>query len=191
LRLADADVGAEVSRTAAAMVELGVLDSRAGVLSRPPETSARAGQLRLCAEVVQPFVERYFLCVALLQTEGGLRPAELVRRCQAAAEQLAVVYSLDSPDLFTAALFDNFVRHLEDTGVVIEDADGLLTYDAARLAPLQEALGLVLPPRLKQTLLHLAGAAARPLSGDSARPAAAQALVIKRSDRESARSRAE
>jgi glycerol-3-phosphate O-acyltransferase len=191
LRLADADVGAEVSRTAAAMVELGVLDSRAGVLARPPETSARAGQLRLCAEVVQPFVERYFLCVALLQTEGGLRPAELVRRCQAAAEQLAVVYSLDSPDLFTAALFDNFVRHLEDTGVVIEDADGLLTYDAARLAPLQEALGLVLPPRLKQTLLHLAGAAARPLSGDSARPAAAQALVIKRSDRESARSRAE
>jgi glycerol-3-phosphate O-acyltransferase len=167
LRLAREDVAAATDSAVAAMVDLGLLEIRAGALGRPADSSARAAQLRLTAEIVQPFLERYYLCVMLLLAEGAgaLRAAELVRRCRAASEQLAFVYALDSPDLFQASLFDTWVAFLLESKVVEEGAEGALVFDERTLGALAAALDCVLPARLRQTLMSLAGAAAAPPSG--------------------------
>jgi glycerol-3-phosphate O-acyltransferase len=161
LRLDHSTLPDQVDRTIAAMLQIGLLESRAGMLVRPAESNARAAQLRLCAEIVQPFLERYYLGILLLLTEGSgaLARRELVRRCAAASEQLSLVYSLGSPDLFQAALFDTWISYLSEIGVLTEDAAGMLTFDDALLQELAGALGFVLPPRLRQTLMNLAGAA--------------------------------
>ncbi len=193
LRLTHADLGDEIDRTIAAMLQTGMLETRAGLLLRPPESSARAAQLRLCAEIAQPFLERYYLCIMMLlnQGSGALTSRELVRRCAAASEQLALVHSLNAPDLFQGALFDTWISFLEQIGVLAADASSRLLFDQALIEELAGALGFVLPPRLRQTLVNLAGAAnpAPPLEADE--PSAAGDPAVRHSDPESERSRAE
>ncbi|HEX5048888.1 MAG TPA: glycerol-3-phosphate 1-O-acyltransferase PlsB [Gammaproteobacteria bacterium] len=167
LRLGREQLEEATDAVIAAMTELGSLEVRAGVLVRPADGSPRAAQLRLCAEIVLPFIERYYLCISLLLAAGSgvLRVAELVRRCRAASEQLALVYSLNSPDLFQAELFDTWLSYLRGAALLGEDAEGALSYDEGVLTELAAALGFVLPAGLRQTLVNLAGAAAPPSSG--------------------------
>ena len=193
LRLSGDEIGSEVERVVDAMLELGLLESRPGVLARPAEATPRAAQLKLCAEIIQPFLERYYLCIALLlgQGPGVLRANELVKRCRAASEQLALIYSLNSPDLFHASLFNNWVAFLLDSGVLAEGADATLVFDESTVEELAGALAFVMPAQLRQTLVNLAGAAARPLSGGLNRRIGAGELAVRHSDPESERSRAE
>jgi glycerol-3-phosphate O-acyltransferase len=191
LRLAGAELEDGIERTVAAMLALGLLEDRSGLLVRPADSSARAAQLRLCAEIVQPFLERYYLCVQLLLCGGqnGVTRAELVRRCKAASERLALVYSLNSPDLFQSDLFANWVGFLEESGIV--SGTESIVFDEPTLGELAGALGFALPPQLRQTLVHLASAATPPASGEATRPIDESELVLRRSDPESGHSRAE
>jgi glycerol-3-phosphate O-acyltransferase len=161
LRLGRGEIADAIDSTVQAMLETGLLELRAGLLVRPQDSSARAAQLRLCAEIVQPFLERYYLCVVLLLAEGSgaLSVNELVRRCTAASERFALIYSLSSPDLFQAALFDNWVAFLRELRLLGETAEGTLRFDDRELGELAAALEHVLPARLRQTLMNLAGAA--------------------------------
>jgi glycerol-3-phosphate O-acyltransferase len=191
LRLAGPELEDGIERAVAAMLALGLLEDRSGLLVRPADSSARAAQLRLCAEIVQPFLERYYLCVQLLLCAGrhALTRAELVRRCKAASERLALIYSLNSPDLFQSDLFANWIGFLEQSGIV--SGNESLAFDEPTLAELAGALGFALPPRLRQTLVHLASAATPPASGEATRPIDESEPVLKRSDQESGHSRAE
>jgi len=193
LRLTSAELGLQIDKTIAALVETGLLESRAGLLMRPADSSARAAQLRLCAEIVQPFLERYYLCIMLLlgQGPGALSSRELVRRCASASEQLALIYSLNSPDLFQGVLFDTWIAFLEQSRVLGENAEGKLLFDETLLEELAGALGFVLPAPLRQTLVNLAGAANPPSSREAGELSAVGAPSVRRSDRESERSRAE
>ncbi len=193
LRLTQAELADEVDRMIAAMLQTGMLETRSGSLQRPAESSARAAQLRLCAEIVQPFLERYYLCIMLLLTQGSgvLTSRELVRRCAAVSEQLALIYSSSSPDLFQGDLFDTWITFLEQSRVLGENAESKLCFEEALLEELAGALGFVLPPRMHQTLVNLAGAASPAPSPGANEPSAASDAAVRHSDRESERSRAE
>jgi hypothetical protein len=91
--------------------------------------------------------------------------------------------------LFAAGLFENWIDYLEEAGLIAEGAQGGLTFDEASLSELAGCLAFVLPLHLKHTLVNLAGAAARPLSGPAGRPIGAG--DVRRSSPESERSRAE
>jgi glycerol-3-phosphate O-acyltransferase len=109
------------------------------------------------------------MAVALLLAhgQGALRAAELVERCTAAAQQLALIYAASSPDLAQAELFRRWVAYLAEAGFLIEQAGGKLGFDAERLAELGAALEWALPVSVRQTLENLAVAAIRPPSGAS------------------------
>jgi glycerol-3-phosphate O-acyltransferase len=162
LRLHRHELSSAIDEVLNAMLAVGLLEMRAGHLVRPVDSSERAAQLRLCAEIVQPFLERYYLCIMLLLAEGSgeLSGAELVRRCRAASERLALIYALNSPDLFHAGLFDNWVAYLRESDVLAESAEGTLEFDEQGFDELASALAFVLPAGLRQTLTNLAGATA-------------------------------
>jgi glycerol-3-phosphate O-acyltransferase len=167
LRLTTPELPAECDRICATLVELGVLEVRGGRFGRPGPASGRAAQLRLCAELVLPFLERYFLGVGVLLGEGSgrLRRGELIDRCVDAAEQLSLIFSLNAPDLFNRGLFENLLSNLGDLGIVSSGTGGTLSFAAAPLEDLAAALAATLPPQLRQTLVNLAGLALRPRSG--------------------------
>lgn len=191
LRLAGEKLEDGIERVIAALLGLGLLEDRGGLLVRPADSSARAAQLRLCAEIAQPFLERYYLAIQLLLCAGPgtVTRAELVRRCRTASERFALIYALNSPDLFQSDLFATWIGFLEDSGVVT-GGEGLV-FDESTLSELAGALGFVLPPQLRQTLVHLASAATPPLSGEATRPIDASDAALRRSGPESGHSRAE
>jgi glycerol-3-phosphate O-acyltransferase len=169
LRVDAAALPAATAAASDAMLGLELLAAKPGVLARPPEGGARAAQLKLCAEIVRPLLEHYYMAVALLLAhgQGALRAAELVERCTAAAQQLALIYAASSPDLAQAELFRRWVAYLAEAGFLIEQAGGKLGFDAERLAELGAALEWALPVSVRQTLENLAVAAIRPPSGAS------------------------
>lgn len=150
---------AEIARITAAMVSVGLLARSGESIRRPLEGSAAEAQFRICAEIVQPFLEHYYLCmIHLLENGSGvLDKLEVVERCADAAEQLAMLYTLSSPDLFQAALFENLIEALLSQGLVEQDTEGRLCFGSS-LGLVAEDLGLVLRPRVRQTLRHFAGA---------------------------------
>ncbi len=150
----------EIRRVAAAMVSVGLLERRGESIGRPSEGSAAEAQFRICAEIVEPFLEHYYLCMIYLLEHGSgvLNKREVVARCADAAEQLAMLYTLSSPDLFEATLFENLIDGLVSQGLVEQDKAGKLRFGSS-LGRVAEDLGLILRPRVRQTLRHFAGAA--------------------------------
>ncbi len=151
-----------VSETAAAMVLLELLDGGGSgdIVARPAAGTIRAAQLRLCAQLLGPFLERYYLAIAMLLAagSGGADRARLVAGCQQAAEQLSLIYDLNSPDLFDARLFRNFAEILGEQELIVSNREGNLEFGDA-LAELGSSLGTLLRPRVRQTLMQLASAA--------------------------------
>jgi len=150
----------QIARVAAAMVSVGLLEREGEAIKRPSEGSAAEAQFRICAEIVEPFLEHYYLCMIYLLEHGSgvLDKPEVVQRCADAAEQLAMLYTLSSPDLFEAALFENLIEALLSQGLIEEDGEGRLCFGAS-LGLVAADLGLVLRPRVRQTLRTFAGAA--------------------------------
>lgn len=167
LRLDKVELAEEVARQIDVMVSVGLLERDGDRLSR---ASAAAAQLRLCAQIVQPFLERYYLGAAVLLGQGrsALGRRAFIARCSEAAEHLSLIYALNSPDLFQAELFENFVGYLEDAGLVHEDEQSRVAFDEDELGGLAAALGLMLQAQLRRTLVNLAGKAASHPSGRAA-----------------------
>ncbi|HEX9875059.1 MAG TPA: glycerol-3-phosphate 1-O-acyltransferase PlsB [Gammaproteobacteria bacterium] len=173
LRCGTAELEFEIERVVGVMARLGLLMRGGPVIRRPVEGTAAAAQFRLCAEIVQPFMEHYFLSVIFLLEHGSgcLTKTEAVRISSDAAEQLAMIYTLNSPDLFEAGLFANLIDALLIHGMLMEDSNGRLCFGES-LAVLADALGRVLRPRVRQTLLNFARAATTTPSGAPARSSA-------------------
>jgi len=195
LRYGAMSLDAEIRRVVDAMASLGVLRRSGNTIRRPSEGTTAAAQFRLCAEIVQPFLEHYYLCVIFLLEHGpgALNKSEVASRCADAAEHLAMLYTLNSPDLFEAALFAKFVDALLGQQLLSEDASGRLSFGEP-LERIAEDLAMVLRPRIRQTLRHFAGAATTPTAAPpvlTAPLANGQWRRAKRSDLESDRSPSE
>jgi glycerol-3-phosphate O-acyltransferase len=150
----------QIERLVAGMASVGLVTLDAGQIRRPIEGTPAAAQFALCGGIVEPFVEHYYLCVSFLleQRDGGLDRAAVAARCADAAGQLAMLYTLSSPDLFEEGLFANFIESLVREGLVTEASDGRLI-PTDPLAQIAEDLGVILRPRVRQTLRLFAGAA--------------------------------
>lgn len=125
----------------------------------PDRGAGQAAQLELLAQIVTPFVERYYLGATLLLATGPgqWRREQLITRSRQAAEHLGLIYSLNSPDLFAKELFKTFVSTLLELEVVDIDADGQLAFGEP-LEVLAQRLNGMLPSRESRTLWQFARA---------------------------------
>jgi len=164
LRFDMGDLDAEISRLVAAMRAVGILGGEGDTIRRPIEGTAAAAQFSLCSGIVEPFVEHFYLCIIYLLEHGSgtLDKTSAIERCVDAAEQLAMLYTLSSPDLFEAGLFDKLIDALIGQRLVTMEADDRLMFGES-LSLVAEDLGMILRPQIRLTLQHFAVAAtARP-----------------------------
>ena len=163
LRWSSEDLDSEIPDQIVAMHNLGLLRYQEfGQLVMEPEAASSEGaQLELFAQIVLPFVERYYLATALLlsQPGGTWTREELTTSCRQAAERLSLIYELNAPDMLAGELFRTFVSTLIDTELAHLDDNGSLGYDT-RLASLEDALSRMLPRRRRETLWQFAEASA-------------------------------
>ncbi len=155
------EIDAVTSAAIAALEQKGLLDRENGSeLVRPPAGSAAAYQLLMLGQSMVPMIQRFYLAIAILvqHGSGALTRASLETMCRASAERLSMIYGLHSPDFFNQALFHDFVRKLEDQGVLRRNGDGKLEFDDDIISIGRDAR-LVLGEEIRHSILSLTGVA--------------------------------
>ena len=150
------DIDDVTSAAVDALVGRKLLTLEGDMLIRPPAGSAPAYQLLMLGQSMVPMLQRFYLVIALLDQHGSgtLSRAHLERMCQWSAERLSMIYGLHSPDFFNKALFHNFIRKLQDQGVLRRNKDGLMDFDEG-LVSIGVDARLVLGEEIRHSILSL------------------------------------
>ncbi|HEX8964269.1 MAG TPA: glycerol-3-phosphate 1-O-acyltransferase PlsB [Rhodocyclaceae bacterium] len=144
------------------------------MLAAPAPASAEAAELQLLGETMRPSLERQFLTLSLLQRHGSgrLTRQALEEASHLLAQRLALLYEFNAPEFSEKSLFASAVANMVSAGLVSEDADGLLHFDASVTAPAEHA-ELLLAAEVRQTIRRIAESgssigepAQQPLSGN-------------------------
>jgi glycerol-3-phosphate O-acyltransferase len=159
LQWGDADVDGITTAAIDALVDAGLLKrgARRSILERPPAGSAKAYQLLMLGQSMVPMLQRFYLVVAILVQYGSgkLTRSRLERMCEMSAERLSMIYGLHSPDFFNKALFQDYIRMLQEQEVLRRNDEGMLEFDQDIVGIGADAR-LVLGEEIRHSILSLA-----------------------------------
>ncbi len=158
LHWSEEELCAVVERVLAELARHGLIesDTACGRWRRPPPSSAAAMQLSILAQSTLQTIERYYLAIALLLQagSGALTQASLEERCQLAAQRIAVLYGLNSPEFFDRSLFANFIDLLRSRSVIRVNRAGLLEFDEVLMRVAADAQ-FVLSEQIRHSILQV------------------------------------
>ncbi len=158
LRWNETELPEVVTRILAELARHGLIEQHAarGVWRRPPPSSAQAMQLSSLAQATLQTIERYYLAIALLLRAGSgtISQATLEERCQLAAQRIALLYGLNSPEFFDRSLFANFIDLLRRRGVIRGSGGGTLEFDTVLMRVAEDAQ-FVLSEQIRHSILQV------------------------------------
>lgn len=107
-------------------------DTEGRVIERAPGQSDNAFRLRAMSHSLLQAVERYYITLALLTSNGrkSLTAAELEKLCTLTAQRLSLLHELNAPEFFDKSLFRGFILKLRERRVVRADAENKLDFDS-------------------------------------------------------------
>ena len=158
LRWSEPELPAMVERMLAEFARHGLIErsSERALWRRPPPSSAQAMQLSILAQATLQTIERYYLAIALLVQagSGAITQASLEERCQLAAQRIALLYGLNSPEFFDRALFANFIDLLRQRAVIRVNRGGMLEFDEVLMQVAADAQ-FVLSEQIRHSILQV------------------------------------
>ena len=158
LRWSEQEVPAVIDSVLAELSRHGLIESdpQQAVWRRPPPSTLQAMQLSILAQPTIQTVERYYLAIALLIEAGSgtITQSVLVERCQLAAQRIAMLYGLNSPEFFDRSMFENFIELLRSRGVVRSNGGGTLEYDEVLMRVAADAQ-FVLSEQIRHSILQV------------------------------------
>ncbi len=114
-------------------VARGILETDADgrVIERAPGQSDTAFRLRALSHSLLQAVERYYITIALLVSNGrhSMSASELENLCFLTAQRLSLLHELNAPEFFDRSLFRGFIQKLRERRVVWADANNKLDFD--------------------------------------------------------------
>ena len=141
------------------LIARGLLESDGDgrVLERAPGQSDSAFRLRAMSHSLLQAVERYYITLALLVSNGRgtLTAAELENLCTLTAQRLSLLHELNAPEFFDKSLFRGFIQKLRERRAVWADADNKLDFDAG-LEDLVREAKVILSRDIRHGILKLA-----------------------------------
>ena len=136
----------------------GLIESEPGraVWRRPPPATMQAMQLSILAQATIQTVERYYLAIALLLEagSGAITQSVLEERCQLAAQRIAMLYGLNSPEFFDRSMFENFIDLLRRRDVIRSNGGGALEFDEVLMRVAADAQ-FVLSEQIRHSILQV------------------------------------
>ncbi len=101
------------------------------VIERAPGQSDSAFRLRALSHSLLQAVERYYITIALLVSNGRhtVSAGELENLCFLTAQRLSLLHELNAPEFFDRSLFRGFIQKLRERRVVWPDANNKLDFD--------------------------------------------------------------
>lgn len=152
------DIDKVTTEAIQALLDLGILThgKTRKILVRPPAGSEKAFQLLMLGEAMVPMLQRFYLVIAILVGNGSgtLSRGRLETMCQQSAERMSMIYGLHSPDFFNKTLFHDFIKQLEEQGVLRRNAEGGLEFDAG-IESIGTDARLVLGEEIRHSILSL------------------------------------
>ena len=152
------DIDKVTTEAIQALLDLGILahGKTRKILVRPPAGSEKAFQLLMLGEAMVPMLQRFYLVIAILVGNGSgtLSRGRLETMCQQSAERMSMIYGLHSPDFFNKTLFHDFIKQLEEQGVLRRNAEGGLEFDAG-IESIGTDARLVLGEEIRHSILSL------------------------------------
>lgn len=117
--------------------ELGVITTNGSQLAIPSPESPEYNSLQDIASITDPILERFYIVMALLQQSNQLSPKALESASAGIAEQLSVIYGINSPEFFDKSLFSTFLGELKseqvvDAGLAVSESFSALESVTAR-----------------------------------------------------------
>ncbi len=98
--------------------ELGLIAMNGSQISIPSPESPEYNSLQDIASITDPTLERFYIVMALLQQSNRPSLKALESASAGIAEQLSVIYGINSPEFFDKSLFSTFLRQLKSEQVV-------------------------------------------------------------------------
>lgn len=118
--------------------------------------SKQAAQLRVLANALMQTYERFFIVIAILQSQpaGSMSSAELENQCHQVASQLSLLYEFNSPDFFDKTLFRQFISVLKTEQIISTDKEGNII-PSDNIAPIFKGAKTILSKRTRHSILYL------------------------------------
>ena len=98
--------------------ELGLIKMDGDQIAIPSPESPEYNSLQDIASITDPTLERFYIVMALLQQSNRPSLKALESASAGIAEQLSVIYGINSPEFFDKSLFSTFLRQLKSEQVV-------------------------------------------------------------------------
>jgi glycerol-3-phosphate O-acyltransferase len=98
--------------------ELGLITMNGSQITIPSPESPEYNSLQDIASITDPTLERFYIVMALLQQSNRPSLKALESASAGIAEQLSVIYGINSPEFFDKSLFSTFLRQLKSEQVV-------------------------------------------------------------------------
>jgi glycerol-3-phosphate O-acyltransferase len=113
--------------------------------------------LLMLGQSMIPMLQRFYLVIAILVGNGSgtLSRANLETLCQQSAERLSMIYGLHSPDFFNKTLFHDFIKMMQELGILRRNVDGLIEFDED-IKSIGADARLVLGEEIRHSILSLA-----------------------------------
>jgi glycerol-3-phosphate O-acyltransferase len=161
LRWPERELPAAFDSYLAALADLAWLKQGAGDTILAPElNSDEYAQLMLLGQAARPTLMRYFITLAMLTRHGSGRitPEALESQCHLHAQRLSLLREFNAPEFFDKVIFRTFIDTLKKIGYAQLNEDGTLHFDA-RLGEVADEARALLPPDVRQAVLHTAAVA--------------------------------
>ena len=113
----------QCQQTLTVMASLGLVSLTDAEVLAPPTTTDEYASLTDLAEIIEPTLERFFVVAAILQDDQPQSTEQLENSASAIAQQLSVIYGINSPEFFEKSLFSRFIETLNHEGC-IDTSDG-------------------------------------------------------------------
>jgi len=98
--------------------ELGLIKVNDSQITIPSPESLEYNRLQDIASITDPTLERFYIVMALLQQSNRPSLKALESASAGIAEQLSVIYGINSPEFFDNPLFSTFLRQLKSEQVI-------------------------------------------------------------------------
>ncbi len=139
-----------------ALVEMGWLSEAGGTYGAPRLNSDEYAQLAILAQALRPNLIRYFITLSMLTQlgSGAITPAALESLCHLQAQRLSLLREFNAPEFFDKVIFRTFIATLRNQDQAQVGEDGKIYFDK-RLGEAASEARFVLPPDVRQTILHM------------------------------------
>jgi glycerol-3-phosphate O-acyltransferase len=127
------------------------------VLRRPQAGSDKEQQLRIMGQTLLQTFERYFITVAILNSNGSgtLTRGELERLCFLTAQRLAQLNEFAAPEFSDRNLFKQFIALLRDEEIISTNEDEKLEFNE-KIQQLSNDAKFILSKEIRHGILRAA-----------------------------------